>query len=250
MPLINRCGGGSAELQSGSATPTTAEKKYTPDDGFDGYKDFTVGAIPSTYVSPSLRQSAQEWTPTIKDQSLPAGTYCTGKQTFKGDANLVAANIKSGVSIFGVTGSYSGTVFEAIVSAEYDDSGSKLVIPTDGIEAGRFPERVFIISQNADFPNIYQYSDGDPQEGVATLLLEDIASEYEYTNFMICVDSNGDADEPVAYIETHINDYKYYSITQESGYLVVTSSAGFDTTLYGQGRTKFLGGYYVIVMYK
>lgn len=33
----------------------------------------------------------------------------SGTHTIKGDSNLVAGNIKSGVSIFGVTGSYTGS---------------------------------------------------------------------------------------------------------------------------------------------
>lgn len=61
-------------------------------------------------------QGAQTITPGTADKTIPAGRYLTGVQTIKGDAKLVAANIKSGVTIFGVTGTmeagatvYSGT---------------------------------------------------------------------------------------------------------------------------------------------
>ena len=47
--------------------------------------------------------------PTISDQTIERGTYLAGTQTIKGDANLKAENIKSGVSIFGVFGSYEGS---------------------------------------------------------------------------------------------------------------------------------------------
>lgn len=49
-------------------------------------------------------KAAATYTPTTTDQTILAGQYLTGTQTIKGDANLLASNIKSGVSIFGVNG--------------------------------------------------------------------------------------------------------------------------------------------------
>ena len=69
----------------------------------------TVAAIPSTYVKPTTTKSATTYTPSTSNQTIASGTYCSGTQTIKGDANLVAGNIKSGVSIFGVSGNYSGS---------------------------------------------------------------------------------------------------------------------------------------------
>jgi len=54
-------------------------------------------------------QGAQTITPGTANKTIAAGKYLSGKQTIKGDANLVAGNIKSGVSIFGVAGSYEGS---------------------------------------------------------------------------------------------------------------------------------------------
>ena len=56
-----------------------------------------TGSIPS--------KAAETITPTTSDQTIAANQYLSGAQTIKGDANLVAGNILSGVSIFGVTGS-------------------------------------------------------------------------------------------------------------------------------------------------
>lgn len=64
-------------------------------------------------------QGAQTITPTTSDQTIAAGKYLTGAQTIEGDANLVAGNIKDGVTIFGIEGTYEG------------ESGSVLV-PTAG----------------------------------------------------------------------------------------------------------------------
>ena len=69
----------------------------------------TVAAIPSAYVKPTATKAATTYTPGTSNQTISAGTYCSGAQTIKGDANLVAGNIKSGVSIFGVAGSYEGS---------------------------------------------------------------------------------------------------------------------------------------------
>ena len=54
-------------------------------------------------------QEAQTITPGTSDKTIASGRYLTGTQTIKGDANLVAGNIKSGVSIFGVAGTYEGS---------------------------------------------------------------------------------------------------------------------------------------------
>ena len=53
-------------------------------------------------------KGATNWTPGRDIQTIAAGTYLTGTQTIKGDSNLIASNIKNGVSIFGVAGTYSG----------------------------------------------------------------------------------------------------------------------------------------------
>ena len=54
-------------------------------------------------------KAAATYTPGTSDQTIASGQYLSGAQTIKGDSNLVAGNIKSGVSIFGVSGTYSGS---------------------------------------------------------------------------------------------------------------------------------------------
>lgn len=53
-------------------------------------------------------QGAQTITPGTSNKTIASGRYLTGTQTIKGDANLIPANIKKGVSIFGVAGSNEG----------------------------------------------------------------------------------------------------------------------------------------------
>lgn len=128
-------------LQEKSVTPSTSTQTITPDSGYDGLSQVTVAAIPTaTQATPSITVStsglitakstqssgyvesgtksatkqlttkaATTYTPGTANQTISSGTYLTGVQTISGDSNLVAANIKSGVSIFGVAGSYSGS---------------------------------------------------------------------------------------------------------------------------------------------
>lgn len=55
-----------------------------------------TGSIPSL--------GAQTITPSTSNKTIASGQYLSGVQTIQGDANLVASNILSGKSIFGVTG--------------------------------------------------------------------------------------------------------------------------------------------------
>ena len=57
-------------------------------------------------------KTATTYTPTTSNQTIASGTYLTGTQTIEGDSNLIAKNIKSGVSIFGVNGTYEGVTYE------------------------------------------------------------------------------------------------------------------------------------------
>lgn len=70
----------------------------------DGY----VSAGTKSATQQLTVQAAQTITPGTSDKTIASGRYLTGTQTIKGDANLIAANIASGVSIFGVTGTHSG----------------------------------------------------------------------------------------------------------------------------------------------
>lgn len=52
---------------------------------------------------------AQTITPGKNTQYLYSGRYLSGTQTIKGDINLEAKNIKEGITIFGITGTYTAT---------------------------------------------------------------------------------------------------------------------------------------------
>lgn len=128
-------------LQSKTVSPSTSAQTVKPDSGYDGLSQVTVNAMTTaTQATPSITvdsagkitasatqtagyvaagtksatkqltaQAAQTITPGTADKTIASGRYLTGAQTIKGDANLVAGNIKSGVSIFGVAGNYEGS---------------------------------------------------------------------------------------------------------------------------------------------
>lgn len=102
-------GASGASLQSKTVSPSESAQTIKADYGYDGLSQVTVNAVSRTYVGSGVtKKSAATYTPKTSDQSIAASQYLSGAQIIKGDANLVAGNIKSGVSIFGVTGTYAG----------------------------------------------------------------------------------------------------------------------------------------------
>lgn len=104
-------GGGSVPEYEGSYTVTPSESEQTlscKDKKMTD--DVSVSAISSTYIGSGITQkAAATYTPTTSDQTIAANQYLAGAQTVKGDANLVAGNIKKDMQIFGVTGTYEGS---------------------------------------------------------------------------------------------------------------------------------------------
>lgn len=115
-------GAGATKMQEKAVTPSESQQVITPDDTYDGLSKVTVGAISKTYVGSGVtKKSAATYTPGTSNQTIGANQYLSGAQTIKGDSNLVAGNIRSGVSIFGVTGT--------LVAASSPNLQAKTVTP-------------------------------------------------------------------------------------------------------------------------
>ena len=67
-----------------------------------------VSAGTKSATSQLTTQAAQTITPGTSNKTIASGRYLTGTQTIQGDSNLKAENIKEGVSIFNVTGTFKG----------------------------------------------------------------------------------------------------------------------------------------------
>lgn len=139
--LEGKAAGSEPELQDKTVTPSISAQTITADSGYDGLSKVTVSAMPTaTQATPSITvnssglitataaqtagyvvvgiktgtkqltvQAAKTITPTTTAQvAVASGRYTTGAITVKGDANLVAANIAQGKTIFGVTGTHEG----------------------------------------------------------------------------------------------------------------------------------------------
>ena len=93
-------------LQNKTVTPSTSQQSVTADSGYDGLGTVTVSAI---------QTETKTATPSTSQQTINAtsGKYMTSVTvsavTSSIDADIVAGNIKSGVNILGVTGTYEGS---------------------------------------------------------------------------------------------------------------------------------------------
>jgi molybdopterin converting factor small subunit len=127
----------------------------TPADILSG-KTATTDAGEITGTIPS--KSAQTYTPTTTNQVISAGQYLSGAQTVRGDANLLAANILSGKSIFGVAGNAaskkyaSGTCVASsttITVYGYNDTEPSIIVYPITVSGLTFQPEILMLYRSA-----------------------------------------------------------------------------------------------------
>ncbi len=97
--------GTTASISAGTNTLTLSKTVSVTPVVTEGYVSAgTAGNSDISLTAAVTTKGAETITPSTSNQTIASGTYLTGAQTISGDANLVASNIKSGVSIFGVAG--------------------------------------------------------------------------------------------------------------------------------------------------
>lgn len=100
--------GTSASVSTGTNVLTlTKTVSVTPSVTAGYIANGTAGNSSVSLSATVTTKAAATITPGTSNQTIASGTYLTGAQTIAGDADLVAGNIKSGVTIFGVSGSLS-----------------------------------------------------------------------------------------------------------------------------------------------
>lgn len=109
--------GSSASVSTGTNTLTLSKTiSVTPSVSAGYVSSGTAGNSSVSLTASVTTKGATTYTPGTSDQTIAAGTYLTAAQTILGDANLVASNIKSGVSLF--NGAIVGSLTAATVSQD------------------------------------------------------------------------------------------------------------------------------------
>ena len=155
-------------LQEKTVTPSTSAQTITPDTDYDGLSQVTIEAIPTVtqatpsitvdstglitasttqsegYVTSGTKSATQQLTKQLGKTVTPgtsdvvaveSGKYTTGTVYVKGDSNLTASNIKSGTTIFGITGSYAGSSPKLqSKSVTYTANGTATITPDTGYD--------------------------------------------------------------------------------------------------------------------
>ena len=130
-------------LETGSTGTDTSDATATAGDILYGETAYVKGEKVTGTIT---IKGAQIYTPRATDQTILAGYYLKGNQTIEGDANLIADNIKKGVSIFGVigtleagsagktvkTGSFTGAETEAVIETGLSSISAFMVYDTAG----------------------------------------------------------------------------------------------------------------------
>ena len=208
---------GTLSKPTGSITNSTGKVSISSGVSVGGYISGGSTASGSLQLT---TQAAQTITPGTTNKTINPYRWLTGTQTIKGDRNLVAGNIKSGTTIFGVTGTYTG-------------SGSGTTVSTGTLELRAVPGEAKIWVPRLSSGSITYGSYTGGHRTISNVVLN--APFFVYMGLgsapYIYKDTSGVTD-----IGSDLNDAGYYSgvLTSSSGYVDFWYDCCFD------GQSKIL----------
>lgn len=135
--------GTAATVTTGTNTLTLSKTVSNTPQVSAGYvSSGTAGNSSVSLTANVTTKAAATITPGTSNQTIASGTYLTGAQTISGDANLVAGNIKSGTTIFGVTGTYEGSNPVKTATGTFTGNGTRTIDVACDFE----PDLVYVTS--------------------------------------------------------------------------------------------------------
>lgn len=171
-------------------------------------------------------QAAQTITPGTQNITVASGRWLTGAQTVSGDANLVAANIANGVTIFGVQGTHAGGTDTSDATATSADLLSGKTAYAKGVKLTGTIATMTAGNLTATWSNIT------------------IPSGY-YASAITKAVTAGTAGTPTASKGTASNNQISVtpSVTNTSGYIAGGTKTGTAVTV---SASELVGGTYII----
>ena len=204
--------GGGANLQSRSVSLTsTSATTFSPQSGYDGMSSITV--TPNLYI--------RSVTPSTSTQTItPPSGYCGLESvSVSGDSNLISSNIKSGVTIFGVSGSVTAG-FELYKNSSLSSNSSREIIITLPKRITSRNYSIAAIGYNCSnyYDDAYCYS----ETLINPLVMKNNPNSNDWFGYACCVQSDG--------------SWQYYG---QINYVNVSiNSSSTTVTIYGRTTSR------------
>lgn len=221
-------GGGSAE----TPTETTAVLVYNFLGAVSGDQESNVataavsiaveeagwvaGSLNLEWVEDIAALPYTEYTPTTTDIYISSDRWLNGAQVIKGDSNLKSENIRDGVSIFGVTGSFAGMGSDAGTGG----GGSGFYVAVDCADTNESWTGYEVVV-GEEFVSVATSKSTLPKSSSNKLVYGDI---YSNDASMKGAVNNDVVDAPLVFpIRVYANQY-YYKVLDIPGYSVICDS--------------------------
>ena len=224
----------SVNSSTGLITATASASESVTPSVTEGYvSSGTAGTVTvsGSNTSQLTTKAAETITPGTSDIIIASGKFLTGAQTIKGDANLVGTNIKTGVSIFGVAGSYSGGLdFSKAIIHVIAPTGSTLTFSSGGSTIGTLTPNDAISDGWETGYSDYFFPVSTSQYGTITISSDPVLNSKSVTV--------SDVKLYTVYLVTQLDLYNAGSFASEYTYSTETQNA---TVTYDASRITLKG---------